>query len=60
MVDYILKPKPFKHLFSTSNFTSTLLDCFVLEYSDIKTTQLRCVLVMSVPQKNVPSAVVIY
>ena len=40
-----LKPKPSKHLFSTSNFTSTLLNCFVLEHSDFKTTQLRTVLV---------------
>ena len=32
-----LKPKPFKHLFSTSNFTSTLLSCFVLEHSNLKT-----------------------
>ena len=40
-----VKPRPFKHLFSTSNFTSTLLNCFVLEYSAFKTKQLRCTLV---------------
>jgi hypothetical protein len=39
------KPKPSKYLFSTSNFTSTLLNCFVLEHSDFKTKQLRSVLV---------------
>ena len=33
----IQKPKPLKHLFNTSNFTSTLLNCFVLEHSDFKT-----------------------
>ena len=39
------KPKSFKHLFSTSNFTSTLLNCSVLEHRDFKTKQLRSVLV---------------
>ena len=39
------KPRPFKHLFSTSNFTSTLLNCFVLEHSDFKTKPLRSVVV---------------
>ena len=34
-----LKPQPFKHLFSTSNFASTLLNCFVLEHSDFKTIE---------------------
>jgi hypothetical protein len=40
-----LKPRPFKHSFSTSNFTSTLLNCFVLEHRVFKTKQLRSVLV---------------
>ena len=43
--EFGLKPKPSKHLFSTSNFTITLLNCFVLEHSDLKTKQLRSVLV---------------
>ena len=34
-----IKPKPFKHLFSTGNFTSILLNCFVLEHSDFKTIE---------------------
>ena len=45
LTKYKLKPKPIKHLFSTSKFTSTLLNCFVLEHSDFKTKQLRSVLV---------------
>ena len=40
-----LNPRPFKHSFSTSNFTSRLLNCFVLEHSNWKTKQLRSVLV---------------
>ena len=40
-----LKPMQFKHLFSYSNFMSTLLNCFVLEHSDFKTKQLRSVLI---------------
>ena len=40
-----VQPKSFKHLFSTSNFTSTLLNCLVLEHSDFKTKQLRSALV---------------
>ena len=40
-----LKPNPLKHLFITTNFTTTLLNCFVLEHSDFKTKQLRIVLV---------------
>jgi hypothetical protein len=40
-----LKPKPFKRWFSTSNFTSTLLNCFVLKSFCSKTKQLRSVLV---------------
>ena len=34
------KPKPFKHLFSTSNFASTLLNCFVLEHREFKTIEM--------------------
>ena len=41
----LLKPRPFMHLFSTSNFTSTLLNSFVLEHSVFKTKQLRSVVV---------------
>ena len=44
-LDLNLKPQPFKHLFSTTNFTSILLNCFVLEHSVFKTKQLRSVLV---------------
>ena len=35
------KPWPFKHLFSTSNFTSTILNCFDLEHGDFKAKQLK-------------------
>ena len=41
---YLQKPKALKHLFSTSNFTSTHLNSFVLEHGDFKTKQLRSVL----------------
>ena len=40
-----LKPRPFKHLFSTSKVTSTLLNCFVLKILCSKTKQLKSVLV---------------
>ena len=40
-----VKPKPSKNLFSTSIFTSTLLNGFVLEHRDLKTKKLRSVLV---------------
>ena len=39
------KPRPFKHLFSTSNITSTLLNCFVLKTLCSKTKQLRSALI---------------
>ena len=45
LTKYKLRPKPSKHLFSTSKFTSTLLNCFVLEHRVFKTKQLRSVLV---------------
>ena len=40
-----LKPWPFRHFLSTSNFTSTLLNCFVLKTLCSKTKQLRSILV---------------
>ena len=40
-----LRLMPTQYLFSTSNFTSTLLNCFSIEHSDFKTKQLRSVLV---------------
>ena len=40
-----VKPQPFKHLYSTSKVTSTLLNCFVLQILCSKTKQLRSVLV---------------
>ena len=39
------EPRPFKHSFRTSNFTSTILNCFALEHRVFKTKQLRSVLV---------------
>ena len=41
--NYRIKSKPFKHLFSSSNFTSKFL-LIVLEHSDFKPKQLRGVL----------------
>ena len=43
--NFLLILKRLKHLLSTSNFTSTLINHFVLEHSDFKTKQLRSVLV---------------
>ena len=41
----ILKPHPFKQLFSTSKVTTMLLNCFALEHSIFKTKQLSRVVV---------------
>ena len=41
----ILKPHPFKQLFSTSKVTTMLLNCFALEHSIFKTKQLSRLLV---------------
>ena len=36
-----VKPQPIKHLFGTSNFNNTLVNCFFLEHSALKTKQLK-------------------
>ena len=51
-INQFLKPKLFKHLLSTSNFTSTLFNCFVLKSLCAKTKQLKNVLVKLLPLRR--------